>query len=169
MAAGWTGLANSDEQYVPDNSTDTSTGSGHDLDAHDFPGTPGRDDPVIEKYLYSQYWFARTRWRRFAGKEPRRQRFGNGFKGKGRPPRVGFGNQHYYGKGNQGGKGPRKNPRGKDGRIRTFDGCGPEDHFIKDCPQKQNRNRAYLATSLCGTGAAYMMTADADQSTSHRA
>eukprot|EP00959_Pyramimonas_sp_CCMP1952_P018185 385118-Pyramimonas_sp.AAC.1 len=65
-----------------ENDADADAGDGGDLDGGDFPGTIGHDDDVIQQYLCQNYVFHKKRWRMFAGRPTRYQRFGKG-QGKG--------------------------------------------------------------------------------------
>ena len=125
-----------------DSDTDTDEDDGEDLDGSDFPGQVGQDDDVIQQYLYQSYVFHKKRWRRFTGRPTRYSRFGNS-KGKGSliPYRGSFGGRS-SGKGYHfEGKGGRRNPIGRDGKVVQCltDSCKSEFHLIKDCPHKKGK------------------------------
>ncbi|CAK0809856.1 unnamed protein product, partial [Prorocentrum cordatum] len=59
----WANCVGSDN--AEDNDTDADEDDGEDLDGSDFPGTMGKDNNVIQQYLYQNYVFHKNRWRRF--------------------------------------------------------------------------------------------------------
>ena len=119
--------------------------------------------------LYEAYMVAKKRWRRFAGRPPRRYRkfHNNGFR-----QRSNFQRLQKYGKtyaaflppnafaahrgpgGKSGGKGGGKsrgqNPRGRDGQPLRCHRCGSTEHLIRKCPKPDtgtgNSGMAMLTT-----------------------
>ena len=124
-------------------------------------GQERTDDAAYGDQLYHDYLMARKRWRRFAGKPPRRYRKFNRRpdrwqKVQGRFQRSPFGRSYASflpqgslagGKGgkskHKGSKGfGRKNPRGKDGQTLKCAKCGSDEHLWRQCPGGSGGNRA---------------------------
>lgn len=112
--------------------------------------------------LYLQYRTHKRAFRHFSKSGPRRKGKGKGKGRKGKSNRKPMFysdgsavelpeeeetlvyESYYGGKGSGKGKfsGPRKNPRGSDGKIMTCSGCGSEDHFIRFCPKSSGKGKA---------------------------
>ena len=110
------------------NQDDESTGTSSD------DGSTIADN-VDGSEVYQDYLYAKRRWRKYAGKPPRRyRRFGKGFgkKGSYNTSSAGFipPNAFAGGKGKGGSKGGssqrRKNPRDKNGELMKCHVCGPQ-------------------------------------------
>ena len=118
-----------------------------------------KDETMLGNELYLDYLAARSRWRRFSGKPPRRYRRYNNrpdrqYRQKSKLSRGPFAgtyasflpqNSFAGGKG-KGGKGKskqgRKNPRGKDGKTLLCATCGSDSHLWRNCPQNAGKQQA---------------------------
>jgi len=108
--------------------------------------------------MYLEYRTHKRAFRHFSKSGPRRKGKGKGKGRKGKSSRkpmfysdgspvehhddeeVVF-EAYYGGKGKGKSSGPRKNPRGSDGKIMTCSGCGSEDHFIRFCPKGSGKGK----------------------------
>ena len=105
--------------------------------------------------VYSAYLLAKQRWRRFSGRPPRRYRKNHFNKGKYSkqhrhlsqgpyakayaaflPPKAFAANRNPGQLTKSGSKGPKKNPRGRDGQPLRCHRCGSDEHLLRRCPQK---------------------------------
>lgn len=128
-----------------DESTETSSDDGSTI-----------ADNVDGSEAYQDYLYAKRRWRKYAGKPPRRhRRFGKGFGKKGSynsssagfiPPNAFAGGKGKGGSKSGGGKG-RKNPRDKNGELMKCHVCGSDEHLQRRCPQNQQQRGNFAVGS----------------------
>ena len=177
-----------DEEFS--SATETDDGS-HDEGASSYNtvnlgGQVRSDEDARGNVLLQEYLQARRRWRRWTGKPPRRYRRAN-FRSRdavaGRLsrgpyartyaaflPQSAFAGGKSKGKGKSGGRGPRQNPRGKDGQLLKCAKCGSTEHLWRRCPQvvssgssgfpsAGNAHVTYQAPAPGGANLAMMTTA----------
>ena len=118
----------------------------------DVDGVARQDDTARGNVLWNEYVLARRRWRRWAGKPPRRYRrvsFRPNHRAQHKLERGPYArtysaflpaNAFAGGKGGKGSAGKGKgrggrNPRGKDGQVMKCARCGSESHLWRKCPQ----------------------------------
>ena len=143
--------------YEDEFSTSTESDAGDDdPDASQLYAHYSNDPGLLGNVLFGDYMLAKQRWRRFAGRPPRRyrrghfnkhhqrtnqqklQRYGSSFASF-LPPNAFAAHRGPGGKGNSKGKGKSKqNPRGKDGQLLRCHRCGSTEHLIRRCPQQES-------------------------------
>lgn len=166
--SGFGALSETEEQctrcgmYYEDefsSSTDTDDGNS-DSEVSQLYAHYSNDPEMLGNVLYGDYLVAKQRWRRYAGRPPRRYRRGhfnkyhqrnnfNRLQKHGKtfasflPPNAfashrGPGGKS-AGKGAKGSKG-RQNPRGIDGQVMKCHRCGSTEHLIRKCPKPDTGN-----------------------------
>jgi hypothetical protein len=142
------------EWYDADDESSGHSFASEPIDLEDVAHLP---ENIAGEQLYLSYRHHKRRFRHFTRSGPRR------FKGKGRhrkgkgkgksakssrplfyadgtpfePEEESIFEVYYQGSGKgKKGKGRRKNPIGKDGKIMLCSGCGEDDHFVKYCRNK---------------------------------
>ena len=128
------------------------------------------DPSMLGNVLFGDYMLAKQRWRRFAGRLPRRYRRGhfNRFRQRNNfnksqkygkayssflPPNAFAAHRGPGGKGKGGkGGGSKQNPRGKDGKIMTCHKCGSTEHLLRRCPKNDSSGPASGSLAMISSG-----------------
>ena len=130
------------DDHMPMSAADDDSDTSDDEDGHyhvqdpDEPDMTGWTSNQVGEYYYQKYKQYKRKWRRFAGRNPKRQR--------GPTRRRHFFemdvsvSETYFGKGKGGGKGAphrKGNPIGRDGQVMRCSICNSDQHFRARCPQ----------------------------------
>ena len=176
-AATQTYYDNDDTWYEAD---DESSGHSHASEPIDLSDVAHLPDNIAGETLYLGYRFHKRKFRHFTRSGPRkgkgkgRFRKGKGkghhHKGKsGKPLFYADGTQYedeedsvfevYYGSGKgksgKAGKGRRKNPIGKDGKVMLCSGCDSDEHFIRNCPKGKGKGGKGKSASKAPTSSGF--------------
>ena len=145
-------------------STESDVGA-EDSDASQLYAHYNNDPSLLGNVLYGDYMLAKQRWRRFAGRPPRRYRRGhfnkyhqkNNYQKLQRygktyasflPPNAFAAHRGPGGKSKGKGKSARQNPRGKDGQVLKCHRCGSTEHLIRKCPQSDTSGQSNAMSML---------------------